>query len=75
MAPFNEDITEYFLFERSEGYCKQYAAAAMNKELGIIKFPNSWKSIRVNVLFLRIEATWFKFNFLCWISLFGDEPL
>lgn len=28
MAPFNEDITEYFLFERGEGYCEQYAAAA-----------------------------------------------
>ena len=28
LAPFNEEIVEYFLFERGEGFCEHFAAAA-----------------------------------------------
>ena len=28
LAPFNEDIVEYFLFERGEGFCEHFAATA-----------------------------------------------
>ena len=87
LAPFNEDIVEYFLFERGEGFCEHFAAAAtlMYRLYGIpARYATGYRVSPSD--FELIESTFFEGDYFneyeasvtdasahAWVEIFLDD--
>ena len=82
LAPFNEEIVEYFLFERGEGFCEHFAAAAtlMYRLYGIPAryatgyrvLPSDFKLVESDY-FEGYEASVTDASAHAWVEIFLDD--